>query len=302
MFDRNTSNAKPKLAVGDLVRCIKKSIFPSHHETEVGKVYLVAATSGAVLDLGGVERPGHTIERFSKIVSDDDWRAGDIVEVVNNEHHKNLVIGDFHTITAVRGLYIDIDVAVFSGGWLKSRFRLVPHNRATLGDTAKALDIGTRALDIGTRLRCLSPGSHSKITPGKTYVVNKRGWRPGISFIINDDEVLCAYEDKLFEVVPGPFPSLPEKAFNDALLKDPILYARPQFTPKSSARGKTWIIASEVDGKLAPNNPPKEYSSDRQARRVARDMAEKHRGVRFVILEGVGEVTVPKSEASLINY
>lgn len=81
--------------------------------------------------------------------------------------------------------------------------------------------------------------------------------------------------------------------------KNDIAFVQPEHielvnpsTTKESAT-KTWIISLLAGGKLNPALNPKTYTSEAQAHRVAKEMAEKHRGSTFVVFEATGFVHLP---------
>jgi hypothetical protein len=59
---------------------------------------------------------------------------------------------------------------------------------------------------------------------------------------------------------------------------------------------KMWIVAVlDSAGNPRPNNKARTYTSAEQARRVSREMAERHKGEIFVVFEAVGAAAHPRN-------
>lgn len=66
-----------------------------------------------------------------------------------------------------------------------------------------------------------------------------------------------------------------------------------KITPPAVA-GKQWVIILVENGVLKPATNPRQYTSEKQAHAVAREMAEKNPGNAFVIFEATGFTFIPK--------
>jgi hypothetical protein len=65
---------------------------------------------------------------------------------------------------------------------------------------------------------------------------------------------------------------------------------------------KMWIVAIlDSEGKPRPNNKARVYTSSLQARRVSREMAERHKGEIFVVFEAVGVATHPRTPVLYVD-
>lgn len=70
-------------------------------------------------------------------------------------------------------------------------------------------------------------------------------------------------------------------------------------TRSNGFQSKDYIIALKEGGKYKPAETPRTYSSLEQAKGVAREMAEKHRG-RFVVFAVVAYVELPKLPTPIV--
>jgi hypothetical protein len=64
-----------------------------------------------------------------------------------------------------------------------------------------------------------------------------------------------------------------------------------------------WIlILRNADGSLAPAEKPREYTTKKQASRVARDMAERHPGMAFELFKRCAIAKAPDPKAELVEF
>lgn len=84
---------------------------------------------------------------------------------------------------------------------------------------------------------------------------------------------------------------------------NPSQFDAPYVAPKAEPvpAGKRWIIALIEGGILKPAKEPRQYSSEKQAHAVAKEMAERHRGNVFVVFEATGFTFVPASTETVVH-
>jgi hypothetical protein len=152
------------------------------------------------------------------------------------------------------------------GGWLPSRFKLIPKAEAN-----------KPKFKVGDRVRFTDKtNSHWWFGPNTEY---KTG-------VITQNDRAGFYNYVVQTEKPWP------EAFVSEAMIELVTEEVKTVEVLAKPRGSRFIVAVEENGGFAPSSEPKEYSSLRQAETVAKKMAEKH-GKTFYILQAVAAAVPP---------